>query len=110
MIDASEKDRSKVFVVHCKKAKYDVYVGRPTIFGNVFSHKNDTKALYKTKTQEEAVEKYAEWIATQEEILVEIPNLKGKILACWCAPTKGLTCDEKPYICHAQVLAELANF
>ena len=111
MTDAPEEnDRTKIFVVHCKISKYDVYVGRPSIFGNIYSHKNDTKATHRTKTQEEAVQKYAEWIATQEDILAEIPSLKGKILGCWCAPKNGLSCSTTPYICHAQILAELANF
>lgn len=27
----------KGYVVHCKKDKYDVYIGRPSKFGNPFS-------------------------------------------------------------------------
>lgn len=26
-------------IVHCKKDKYDIYIGRPSIWGNPFSHK-----------------------------------------------------------------------
>jgi hypothetical protein len=98
MIENKKKDFSS-FVVHCKKSKYDVYIGRPSPFGNPFSHKEGTKALYKTETVEEAVAKYAEWLESQEDILREIPSLKGKILGCWCSP--GL--------CHGLILAELAN-
>jgi hypothetical protein len=96
--DPAKKDYS-CFVVHCKKSKFDIYIGRPSIFGNPYSHKEGTTALYKTETRDEAVEKYAEWLSTQEDILREIPTLKGKILGCWCSPQ----------LCHGLILAELAN-
>lgn len=31
-------------VVHCKKAPYDVYIGRPGPWGNPFSHQSGTLA------------------------------------------------------------------
>jgi len=86
-------------VVHIKKDKYDIYVGRPTEWGNPFSHRDGTKALYKCETREEAVESYRKWIMTQPQLLQKLPELKGKTLACWC----------KPLACHGDVLAELAD-
>lgn len=86
-------------VVHCKKEKFDIYIGRPSIWGNPFSHKDGTKATYKVSTREEAIDKFRDWIAQQPELLNKLPELKGKVLACWC----------KPLACHGDVLLELAN-
>lgn len=78
-------------VVHCKKEKFDVYIGRPGIWGNPFSLDKYTRT--------EAIEKYREWIKTQPDLLKKLPELKGKTLGCWC----------KPKECHGDVLIELAN-
>lgn len=79
-------------VVHCKEQPYDVYVGRPSKWGNPFRLGVDG-----TRTQ--VLIKYREWIQTQPELLAALPELKGKVLGCWCAP--------KP--CHADILAQMAN-
>lgn len=34
----------KAKVVHCKKEPFDVYVGRGSVWGNPFSHKEGTTA------------------------------------------------------------------
>lgn len=93
-------------VVHCKGADpWDVYVGRPSVFGNPWSHKADTLAKFRTKTVEQAVNNFEIWLngtgfkdVLQEErkrLLERLPELTGKVLACWCD-------DDKP--CHARVL------
>ena len=80
-------------VVHCKRDKYDVYIGRPGPFGNPFE-------IGKDGNREEVVEKYAEWVLTQPELLAIIKSqLKDKVLGCWCAPK----------LCHGDILVELAN-
>jgi hypothetical protein len=70
---------------------YQVYVGRPSKWGNPF-------VLGKDGNREEVIAKYRAWIVTQPQLMASLPELKGKILACWCAPLS----------CHADVLAELA--
>ena len=86
-------------VVHCKKESYDIYIGRPSIFGNPFTHIKDKTTLAKfiVKNREEAIEKYKEWILNQPEILSRLPELEGKTLGCWC----------KPKSCHGDVLVDL---
>jgi hypothetical protein len=79
-------------VVHCKKAEYDVYIGRPSKWGNPFEIGIDG-------TREQVIAKYRDWIQTQSELMEALPELQGKRLGCWCHP--------KP--CHGDVLAELAN-
>lgn len=88
------------YVVHCKKAKFDVYIGRPSKWGNPFTHiPSGTQAKFVVKSRDEAVAKYREWILTQPHLLKDLHELKGKVLACWCAPLS----------CHGDVLSELAN-
>ena len=80
-------------VVHCKKDKYDVYIGRPGPWGNPFE-------IGKDGDREEVVEKYAEWLLAQPELVEKAKEeLKGKVLGCWCAPK----------LCHGDILAEVAN-
>lgn len=77
-------------VVHCKKEKYDIYIGRPQKWGNPFS-------IGKDGTREEVVKKYEEWIKTQPLLLNSLNELKGKILGCWCSPQA----------CHGDILIKL---
>jgi len=86
-------------VVHCKKEKYDVYIGRPSKWGNPFTHKAGTCAQFIQPSREESVECYRRWLLTQPHLMAALPELKGKVLGCWC----------KPNSCHGDVLAELAN-
>jgi hypothetical protein len=87
----------KTRVVHFKKSNYDVYIGRPGIWGNPYSHKEGTKAEFKVATREEAVEKYREYILNNAELMSKIHELKGKVLGCWC----------KPLACHGDVIIEI---
>jgi len=80
------------YVVHNKRAYYEVYIGRPGKWGNPFN-------IGKDGTREEVIEKYREWIQTQPKLLASLHELEGKILGCWCAPKA----------CHGDVLSELAN-
>ena len=81
------------WVVHCKKDPYDIYIGRPSKWGNKF-------VIGKDGTREDVIRKYHNWIIQQPLLIKDIiPELKGKVLGCRCAP--------KP--CHGDILAELAN-
>ena len=89
-------------VVHCKKERFDIYIGRPSKYGNPFTHKPKTKAKFKVKTREEAIEAYE---ASLRDYFEKYPDavydllkpLKGKVLGCWC----------KPLPCHGDVLLKL---
>lgn len=85
-------------VVHWKKEPFDVYIGRPSKWGNPYSHKEGTLAKYKVSTREEAVEKFREYLY-ESGLINDIHELKGKVLGCWC----------KPLSCHGDILVELAN-
>ena len=89
-------------VVHCKKEKYDVYIGRPGPWGNPFSFQKDTVARWKVASRSESIEKYRTWLwqeIKEERIdLAELASLSDKTLGCWCAPKE----------CHGDVLLRAA--
>ena len=82
----------KARVVHCKKEFYDVYIGRPSQWGNPFTIGIDGN-------RDQVIEKYKDWLNTQPDLLEAIHTLKGKTLGCWCHPKA----------CHGDILVEIAN-
>lgn len=84
-------------VVHCKREPYDVYIGRPSKWGNPF-------VIGKDGTREEVIEKYRWWLTTTIDgdavfQAVLAGELDGKTLGCWCSPKA----------CHGDVLLEIAS-
>lgn len=90
-------------VVHCKREQYDVYIGRPSKWGNPYTHIQDGKTLakYIVPTREDAVEAYRKYIEEGEgqHLLKDLEELKGKVLGCWCSPKA----------CHGDVLISLTH-
>ena len=86
-------------VVHCKREPFDVYIGRPSRWGNSFRIGRDG-------SREEVIAKYREWLMSQPGLLADIHELKGKTLGCWCRPTAGF---RGRLLCHGQILAGLAD-
>lgn len=86
-------------VVHCKRTPYDVYVGRPSIWGNPFTIGADG-------TRDEVIARYEKWLVQQTTLIAQLPTLRGKVLACWCAPKEGFN---GKLLCHGQILARKAN-
>ena len=72
------------------KHKDDVYIGRPSKWGNPFKIDRDG-------TREEVLEKYKEYVVGNAVLLGSLRELKAKTLACWCAPKA----------CHSDVSKEL---
>ena len=77
-------------VVNLKQAKYDIYIGRGSKWGNPFKIGRDGN-----RTQ--VIEKYRSYILNKPELLNSLYELEGKILGCFC----------KPKACHGDVLIEL---
>lgn len=82
----------KTRVVHSQREPYDVYIGRPSKWGNPFKIGRDG-------TREEVLVKFREWFAKQWELHDDLDELQGKVLGCWC----------KPADCHGDILAEIAD-
>lgn len=70
----------------------DLYIGRPSKWGNPFTIGRDG-------TREDVVRKYAEWIVNQPDLLRDLHELRGRTLVCWCAPQ----------MCHGHVLEILCE-
>lgn len=85
-------------VVHCKKEKFDVYIGRPSKWGNPFTFKQGTIAEF-VVPKDEVLTRYETWLKQQPELMAALHELKGKTLGCWC----------KPAACHGDILARLAD-
>ena len=89
-------------VVHCKREPYDVYIGRPSKWGNPIKLTTDTPT-----ERQKVVLAYRSLVESGYLINVLGPNweeivrqeLRGKVLGCWCAPKA----------CHGDVLLEIAN-
>lgn len=97
------------------RAIYDIYVGRPSPWGNPFAvmrgrkgpiNDQQTLAEVYVKTLSEALRKYEEWLLEAPGRIAKVRDLRGKTLACWCV--NDLT-GKEPIICHAQILARVAD-
>ncbi len=112
--------------VNIKKDKYDIYIGRHKDleigkFGNPFSCKPDSLALYTTKTRSQSIDYFKclliegetfliklgiekdsklfnDLINKRDIILKNMNQLKGKKIACFCKSNQS---------CHADVYIEL---
>jgi len=85
-----------VRVVHCQKEKFDVYIGRPSKWGNPFSHL-DVKGTTKCSSREEAISLYENYVRNNPDLMNSLDELEWKVLGCWC----------KPKACHGDVLLKL---
>ncbi len=74
--------------------KYDIFIGRGTIWGNPF-------VIGRDGNRKEVIEKYKEWITNQSELMERVKvELKDKILGCYCDVNIG---------CHGSVLIDIVN-
>lgn len=69
-----------------------VYVGRPTKWGNPF-------VIGRDGSRAEVIAKYRAWVSAQPALMDALGELRGRNLVCWCSPEP----------CHGDVLIELAN-
>ena len=87
---------SKTTVVNIRETGYDVYVGRPYMFGNPFE-------IGKDGTRKEVIEKFRKYfyerLRTDQKFRDAVHDLRGKRLGCFC----------KPLPCHCDVYAEYLN-
>lgn len=80
-------------LVTVKWKPHDVYIGRPSVWGNPFAMKSEVDRA-------EVIARYETWLLSKPELIARAKReLKGKVLACYCAP--------RP--CHGDILARIAN-
>lgn len=83
----------------------DVYIGRQCYRGGWNLPKSPFANPFTVKkcgSVEKAVEKYEEYIRGRKDLLALLPQLKGKVLGCWC---KKNNLTSVP--CHGDVLVKL---
>jgi hypothetical protein len=85
----TENDR---LVVHCKRQRFDVYIGRPSKWGNPFTIGRDGD-------RGTVIRKYRDWVVTQEDLMADLHELRDQVLGCWCSPEP----------CHGEILVHLVN-
>lgn len=80
---------------------FDVYIGRPSKWGNPYTHRDNGNVLakYVVNSRDEAIDAYREYLTKGDgkHLLDDLEELRGKRLGCWCKPER----------CHGDVLAEL---
>jgi hypothetical protein len=80
-------------VVHCKKSKFDQYIGRPGPWGNPFQMTSEAD-------RPRVIEQFEAWGRDQPWLRdAARRELAGKTLGCWCSP--------RP--CHGDVLKAWAS-
>lgn len=82
-------------VVHCKHTSYDVYIGRPSKWGNPFRIDKSVPKSHGFGSRLWSIMQYRDWIIKQEDLMNDLPSLTGKTLGCWCSP----------HPCHGDILA-----
>lgn len=83
----------KTVVVNVKTDLYDVYIGRPSKFGNPFE-------IGKDGTRKEVIDKFIDYFLSNESLkLAAKAELTGKRLGCFC----------KPKACHGDIIAKYVN-
>jgi hypothetical protein len=92
----------KTRVVHVRREKFDVYVGRAfmefpeSVYGNPFR----VRLGHGRKEVIAEYEEYARKRMKEDPVFRRaVLDLRGKVLGCWC----------KPKACHGDVLAALAE-
>jgi hypothetical protein len=88
------KGEDEQLIAWAKAKGLYVRIARPSIWGNPYK-------IGKHGTREEVIEKYSTWLwlpKQQQYLLERLPELRGKVLGCWCYPEP----------CHGNVLIEAA--
>lgn len=80
----------KTIVVNINEKVYEIFIGRPSIWGNPYRIGRDG-------TRQEVLEKYYHYVKNSPYLMSKIHQLKGKILGCYC----------KPKDCHGDMLVKI---
>jgi hypothetical protein len=84
--------RDQAAVATARAAGRLVRIDRRSRWGNPFR-------LRREADRAQVIARYRAWLLTQPDLLAALPTLRGKALACWCAP--------RP--CHGDVLVALVE-
>jgi predicted nucleic acid-binding Zn ribbon protein len=95
------RQRRRTRVVHVKSGEpYDLYIGRASPrHGLKRSIWHNPYKIGEDGTREEILAKYEHYLLESQDLIDQLPELRGKVLACWCAPEP----------CHGDVLVRLVS-
>jgi len=90
----------KTRVVNVREGGEFVYIGRAMpAYGLAASIWANPYKLGPGVGRTEVLAKYRAYLMGRPDLLARLPELRGKVLGCWCAP----------FECHGDILAELAD-
>ena len=75
-------------IVHVNKSEWDVAIGRPSKWGNPFKIGAPHPVTGRPMTRDEVIDLHFEWFGQQTELILDLPELFGKRLGCWCRPRR----------------------
>ena len=86
-------------VVNVKHDDYEVYIGNAMgwSYGLKRSKWYNPYKIGRDGNREEVIYKYRQYLLNSPDLMKDLPELKGRVLGCWC----------KPEACHGDVLIEL---
>lgn len=83
-------------IVNLRTHTCDVSIARPSKWGNPHPIGWCPHCI-REHTREEVIEIYERYICSRLDLIVQLRELKGKVLGCYC----------KPLACHGDVLVKL---
>lgn len=84
--------QARTKVVHVRDHTHDVYIGRPSMWGNPY-------VIGPDGTRSQVIKKYRAWFHSMlehPEFKQKVELLRGRTLGCYC----------KPLSCHGDVIVE----
>jgi hypothetical protein len=86
-------------VVNVREKECDVFIGRPSKWGNPYSHVKGTPPEFKVKDRSEAITKFESYLLSNKELMDALHELKYKKLGCFC----------KPLRCHGDIIKKYVD-
>lgn len=84
-------EEEKTTVVNCRTSDYDVFIGRPSLWGNPFKVGRDGN-------RQECLDKFRDYLKDKPYLIEAAKEmLKGRVLGCYC----------KPLPCHGDIWVEV---
>jgi hypothetical protein len=98
-------------VVHHRKEPYDIYIGRlPGGKFNKWAYPKELReSLPKNASRKEIIDAYEKYLLSNEELMKDLHELKGKILGCWCKNKTDENGKTTGKSCHGDILKKYAD-
>jgi len=99
--------RFSTTVVHVRREKFDVYIGRANKrYAQATSKWANPYRVGRDGDRATVIARYREYVLGRPDLLEDLGELRRKRLGCWCKPADGFG---GRLMCHGQILAGLAD-